>query len=298
MSGEKVRPLVIGHSAKPRCFRNSGMNSLGVDYCHNRKAWMTIPIFTEWAKKFNNNMKLQKRNVLLFIDNCTAHVAIPLSNVKIVLLPPNATSKLQPCDAGVIQTVKLLYRKTFLRQLLFHMDNDQTATGEVSNESEDNVSENQSDPDFRPVLNGVTLGEYVNFDNETPVCDDSVSDNIIACPEEIESDDGEECDDTTVESFEPIDCATAMSYAEKLLHFSLKHGKMDIVDCMVAVSKDIETVVMFKYKGTKYIQVVMFKFKDTQLHSSCFKFKGTSYIQFVIFKFEDVQLHSDCDALV
>lgn len=40
---EKPTPLVIGHFAKPRCFRNSP--SLPVTYAHSKNAWMTSDIF-------------------------------------------------------------------------------------------------------------------------------------------------------------------------------------------------------------------------------------------------------------
>lgn len=56
------------------------------------------------------------------------HPSLELSNVKFMLLPPNTTSKLQPMDAGIMQTVKLLYRKQFLRQVLFELDKDETET--------------------------------------------------------------------------------------------------------------------------------------------------------------------------
>jgi hypothetical protein len=127
--GEKLKPLIIGKSAKPRCFQGQDVNSLGVDYFHNKRAWMTSTIFTQWANKINNKMRIQKRKILVFVDNCTAHPALSLSNVQFKFLPPNTTSKLQPCDAGVIQTVKLHYRKQLLRHLLFEMEEDKSATG-------------------------------------------------------------------------------------------------------------------------------------------------------------------------
>ncbi|XP_050064726.1 tigger transposable element-derived protein 4-like [Aphis gossypii] len=52
----------------------------------------------------------QKRNVLLFVDNCPAHPKeITLTNIKLVFFPPNATSKLQPLDQGVIKVLKQKY---------------------------------------------------------------------------------------------------------------------------------------------------------------------------------------------
>ena len=47
----------------------------------------------------------------MFIDNCPAHPHVSYSNVKLVFRPPNTTSKLQPCDAGIIKAAKANYRK-------------------------------------------------------------------------------------------------------------------------------------------------------------------------------------------
>ncbi|XP_057324247.1 tigger transposable element-derived protein 4-like [Microplitis mediator] len=72
---EKLKPLVIGKSKKPRCF--SGCKSLPLDYEANTIAWMTSEIFKEWLLKIDKKMIKDKRNILLFIDNCTAHNLIP-----------------------------------------------------------------------------------------------------------------------------------------------------------------------------------------------------------------------------
>ncbi|GFU91956.1 uncharacterized protein TNCV_3765811 [Trichonephila clavipes] len=42
---EKITPLVIGKSAKPRCFK--GINSFPTNYRSNKKAWMTTELFNE-----------------------------------------------------------------------------------------------------------------------------------------------------------------------------------------------------------------------------------------------------------
>ena len=44
-AGEKLQPLIIGKSKKPRCFRNIDLSRLGVVYKSSSKAWMTNPIF-------------------------------------------------------------------------------------------------------------------------------------------------------------------------------------------------------------------------------------------------------------
>ena len=127
--GEKLIPFVIGNSAKPRCFRRlASLLCLPVTYSSNKKAWMTSQLFKQWLDKVNNRMIQQHRSILLFIDNCSAHPDVICSNIKLVFLPPNTTAKLQPCDAGLIQNVKMHYRKLLVRHVLSHMDDANTAT--------------------------------------------------------------------------------------------------------------------------------------------------------------------------
>ena len=104
------------------------MATLFLQWEHNKRAWMTSLIFKIWMEKLNNQMRLVQRNILMFVDNCPAHPDLNLSNVRLVFLPPNTTSKLQPCDAGIIQAVKMQYRKRLLRHIIMEMDGDETAT--------------------------------------------------------------------------------------------------------------------------------------------------------------------------
>lgn len=65
----------------------------------------------------------EKRKILLFIDNCTAHNLIPpLKAVKVKFLPPNTTSKLQPLDQGIIKNFKTCYRKEVVRKMISDME--------------------------------------------------------------------------------------------------------------------------------------------------------------------------------
>ena len=51
MSGtDKHRLLVIGKSAKPRCFKN--VKSLPTEYKANKKSWMTSEIYESWVRQF------------------------------------------------------------------------------------------------------------------------------------------------------------------------------------------------------------------------------------------------------
>lgn len=99
-------------------------------YEANKKAWMTGEIFTRWLRCINNQMALQSRFILLFIDNCAAHPLVELSNVRLAFFPPNTTSRLQPMDAGVIQTLKLNYRK-MMRHVAAKLDEASKASDAV-----------------------------------------------------------------------------------------------------------------------------------------------------------------------
>ena len=127
-AGEKLKPLLIGKSAKPRCFKGVDKAAIPVTYRANRKALMTGVLFKEWLEKLNNSMNVQGRNILLFVDNCAAYPGLTMSNIKMVCLPPNTTSRLQPCDAGIIVALKAHYRKRLTRHVLSEMDDAQTAS--------------------------------------------------------------------------------------------------------------------------------------------------------------------------
>jgi hypothetical protein len=53
---------------------------------------------------------------MLFIDQCTAHLKNTtfLSNIKVIFLPANRTSQLQPLSLGIICAVKCHYKKLLI----------------------------------------------------------------------------------------------------------------------------------------------------------------------------------------
>jgi hypothetical protein len=75
---------------------------------------MRSEIFKEFLIKFNSKMIKENRKILLFVDNCSVHPFINLSNIKLVFLPPNTTSRLQPMDQGIIHCLKS-YRRKFVQ---------------------------------------------------------------------------------------------------------------------------------------------------------------------------------------
>ncbi|GFV75353.1 tigger transposable element-derived protein 6 [Trichonephila clavipes] len=124
---EKITPLVMEKSAKPRCFK--GINSFPTKYRSNKKAWMTTEFFNEWLVSLNSDMKREKRHILLFLDNCTVHNNTPpLSNVKLQFFHQNSTSKLQPLDQGIIHNFKTFYRREVIKSVLDNLENQQNVT--------------------------------------------------------------------------------------------------------------------------------------------------------------------------
>ncbi len=121
---EKIKPLVIGKSKKPRCFKN--IKSLPVDYENNKKAWMTGYLFEKWLIELDKKFAAEKRNILFFVDNCTAHikdVQLKLKAINLQFFPPNLTALLQPMDLGIIRTVKAHYRNALVLQLIDDIEN-------------------------------------------------------------------------------------------------------------------------------------------------------------------------------
>lgn len=113
----KLKPLVIGKSKRPRCFKN--VNDFPTDYMANKKAWMNCDTFSDWLKKTDKEMKKKKKKIIIFVDNCTAHGDLPkLTNITLKFFPPNTTSKLQPLDQGIIRTFKANYRREVVQQFL------------------------------------------------------------------------------------------------------------------------------------------------------------------------------------
>lgn len=113
---EKLPPVVIGRWL----FKNKHKP---LAYYTNRRSWMTEIIFQDGVSKLNKKMISQNRNILMFIDNVSGHnLHIRLSNVKIIFLPPNTTSVLQPMDQGIIKCFKQYYRQKIASKLVWSLE--------------------------------------------------------------------------------------------------------------------------------------------------------------------------------
>ena len=84
------------------------------NYFYNSKAWMNTDIMTDILLKLNRPLSRKNRRILLFMDNAPCHpdsLKDSFSNIKIVFLPKNTTTKTQPLDPGIIANWKVKYKK-------------------------------------------------------------------------------------------------------------------------------------------------------------------------------------------
>ena len=82
---------------------------------------MTGDIFNDILGAWNKKLQAQGRSILLLNDNTGCHPRDSqsrFSSIRVVYLPPNTTSRVQPLDLGIIQSTKIHYRKYFLRYVL------------------------------------------------------------------------------------------------------------------------------------------------------------------------------------
>ena len=88
-----------------------------VSYFADAKSWMQVDVIEKVVKKLNYIMKLENRNVLLFLDNLAVHpenLVGKCSNIKIVFLPRNTNLRLQPLDVGIIKNFKVKYQQKYV----------------------------------------------------------------------------------------------------------------------------------------------------------------------------------------
>ncbi|CAL4199053.1 unnamed protein product [Meganyctiphanes norvegica] len=126
-AGLKFKPLVIGKSIRPLCFRSMNMADLPVHYYHQDSAWMSSELFTDY---FNEEIvptikkNFPQQRVIVTMDNATCHP--PTLNdiddlIDVQFLPPNTTSLIQPCDQQVIFSLKSRVRNVYFTKLLTYV---------------------------------------------------------------------------------------------------------------------------------------------------------------------------------
>ena len=102
------QPIIIWKSKLSRCFKKLQDLSrpANIHYFSNPKSWMTSEVMESVLARLNRKLVFEDRKVILFLDNATCHPESMIgqfSLIKIIFLPKNTTSRLQPLDACIIQ---------------------------------------------------------------------------------------------------------------------------------------------------------------------------------------------------
>jgi len=130
-SGTHRLPLMfINKSKKPRCFKHMDMNNLPVHYYAQNKSWMNSSLFSEWyhnrfvpsVQRYCRSSGIEEK-ALLLLDNAPSHPSISSlqsddGKIKVLFLPANTTSVIQPMDQGVLDPLKQRYKRKLLSHII------------------------------------------------------------------------------------------------------------------------------------------------------------------------------------
>lgn len=135
-SGTHRLPLaVVGKAKQPRALRNIDMErDLPVHYYHTINAWFTAAVFLHWfhhhfvpaVRKYQKEvLKVAAEDVkaILLLDNAPAHpsedeLISADGRIRVMFLPPNTTSLVQPMNQGIICAMKRHYTRRYLDEVL------------------------------------------------------------------------------------------------------------------------------------------------------------------------------------
>ncbi len=101
------------------------MNQANAFFNQNVTHWWIGNVFWKHHVSVHGNVPC-----ILILDNCSAQTGLNsvlnhlFANLHIMYLPPNMTSVHQPCDMGVISTMKNGYKLKMLKILLNIFDQD------------------------------------------------------------------------------------------------------------------------------------------------------------------------------
>ena len=131
MDGSDHRKLaVIGKAKTPRCLAKKykmQVKDMAVDWYASKNAWMTGDLHHKIMTKFNDEMRKSNRHILYTCDNASSHQVREYSHIKFLMLPPNATSIMQPLDQGIILSTKRRYKKKLAERYLVCVENNKDA---------------------------------------------------------------------------------------------------------------------------------------------------------------------------
>ena len=220
-SGEQIdEPVVIWKSKTPGSFKRLSYKPRPANLHNfsNSKSWKTSNAMKAVLTRFNRQPLLAQRKVVLILDNATCHpksIIDSFSQINIIFLPKNTTSRLQPYVAEIIQNFKVKYIKRLVKYILARINEYSSATQiikdvnilmairwaqeawkEVTETTIKNCFEKsgiiknydlmeieKKDLEFEALVQefspDVSTTDYVNFDANLPVCEPLINEHKI-----------------------------------------------------------------------------------------------------------------------
>ncbi|XP_046725929.1 tigger transposable element-derived protein 4-like [Silurus meridionalis] len=232
MDGSQKLPLyVIGKSKNPRCFKQTKV--LQCDYDGQPRAWITGDLFSAWVKKWDRKFQAEKRKVALIVDNCRAHPDVPgLKAIKIFFLPPNTASKLQPMDQGIIQVLKVQYRKMLMRQYLLHVEKKAQYTPSEKSCIADAILEEEAQD---LAITVQEFRDYIEIDKDVVtdgvITDDDIVSSVQSAQASTSAGGNDKDDEDADEDLEPIPSAVAVvEMLQKIRRYGSFVGDETVLD--------------------------------------------------------------------
>ncbi|XP_023214392.1 tigger transposable element-derived protein 1-like [Centruroides sculpturatus] len=135
-SGDNViKPMLINRSLNPRAMKGVDKSTLPVFWRATKKAWVTGVLFRDWfyncfvpeVEEYSKRKNISFK-ALLLVDNAPGHTDLKHPAVKLIFLPPNTTSILQPQNQGIIKSFKSLYIRHTFEHIFKNIDCNSSAT--------------------------------------------------------------------------------------------------------------------------------------------------------------------------
>lgn len=131
----RLKLAMVGKSKRPHAMRNMNIEiDLPAKYYNTKNAWFTAAIFIDWffnyfvpaVIKFQVEVLGIPRDevrAVLLLDNAPAYPSADTlvahnGQIRVMYLPPNTTSLIQPMDQGIISALKRKYTRRYLDEVL------------------------------------------------------------------------------------------------------------------------------------------------------------------------------------
>ena len=131
--GHSLKPVVVGKAAKPRCLKDH-MDSLPVftttpPMRGSTQQFLKLGFFNHFIPEVRRyqedvlHIPPDEVKAILLLDNAPAHphadkLVSRDGRIKIVFLPPNTTTLIQPMEQRVVMEAKRLYTRMYLDEVL------------------------------------------------------------------------------------------------------------------------------------------------------------------------------------